>query len=126
MSKLSEYIALIPKGIKNADKFISGVINDVKLEYRLLPSDQQEEIIRRRLICSTCPFMSKNAEYSKEYKELHGESYITDRQDNHCTFCGCPLAYRTASLDMPCGIQDWNDEHSDSPLPLKWNIYDNT
>lgn len=120
MSKISEYLSLLPSGLKNIDKFIEGVINDVSLEFSLLSEENKDIIVKRRLICSSCPYMSKNANNFPDYKELHKEDYKTDREDNHCTFCGCPLAFRTASLDMQCGIKEWNEEQPNKQLPIKW------
>jgi len=62
--------------------------------------------------------MSRNA--VKGY-EIDGKTdvYKTDRDDDHCIWCGCPIASRTASLEMNCGIQNYNYENQ-ADLPLKW------
>ncbi len=62
--------------------------------------------------------MSKNAE--KGY-EISGkkEVYETDRDDEHCIWCGCPTASRTASLEMNCGIENYNAQFNKNE-PLKW------
>lgn len=125
MSKLSEYLALIPKGVSNLKQVLEGVVNDVAMEFSLLGEEERDVIIKRRLTCLSCPYMSKNANTSPEYFSLMGEHYTTDREDSHCSFCGCPLSFRTASLDMDCGIEDYNEEHPDTPLPLKWTKYEN-
>lgn len=123
MSRLIEYIKLLPEGLKNAPSVVEGIVNNVKLEFGTLDEDKKEEIVRRRVICKGCPFMSENAKSSKEYKELLGSSYTSDRTDEHCTFCGCPLETRTASLTKPCGISSWNKNHKDNTLTLKWEAY---
>jgi hypothetical protein len=123
MSKWSEYLRLLPEGLKNIPSIIEGVLNDVNLEYGSLDEDKREEIVRRRIICKGCPFMSENAKTSPEYKELTGSNYHTDRDDEHCTFCGCPIDTRTAALSKPCGINSWNRNHKDKPLTLKWEPY---
>ena len=103
MSKLGEYLALIPRGMKNVPQILEAVTNQVKMELGTLPKEKQEVIIGRRMICATCPYMSKNA--VKGY-EIEGKSdiYETDRDDEHCIWCGCPIASRTASLEMVCRL----------------------
>jgi hypothetical protein len=59
MSKLSEYIALIPRGIKNIPQILEAVSNQTRMELGYLPKQKVDVIIGRRLICATCPYMSK-------------------------------------------------------------------
>lgn len=113
MSKLSEYIKLVPNGLKNIDKVIEALTNQVKMELGTLPKEEQEVIIGRRLICQTCPFNSKNAVLMGFYK--------TERTDEHCIHCGCPIITRTASLESNCGIEEYNKKHSENKLTLKWS-----
>jgi len=115
MSKISEYLKLIPEGLKNIDKVAEAVINQVKSSYGGLPEDEVEEITRRRLICAACPFMSKNA--------VEAGIYTTKREDEHCIHCGCPISTRTASLLSECGIASYNRKHPESPMELKWTVY---
>jgi hypothetical protein len=103
MSRLSEYLALVPRGIKNLPQILEAVTNQVKMEMGALPKEKQDIIVGRRLICATCPYMSRK----------------TDRDDDHCIWCGCPIASRTASLEMNCGIQNYNFENK-ADIPLKW------
>jgi hypothetical protein len=123
MSKLTEYIRLVPKGIPNVGNIIKGIINNVELKYGLLSKDQKDEIIRRRIICYGCPYNDINAKESKEYFDLIGTHYSSDRSDRHCSFCGCPINIRTSSLECDCGIEAWNSEHSDKNIDLKWKRY---
>lgn len=118
MSRLSEYLALVPRGIKNLPQILEAVTNQVKMEMGSLPKEKQDIIVGRRLICATCPYMSRNA--VKGY-EIDGKTdvYKTDRDDDHCIWCGCPIASRTASLEMNCGIQNYNHENQ-KDIPLKW------
>ena len=126
MSRLTEFLSLLPKGLHNADKVLEGMINQIKNEYKQLPEDQQEEILRRQLICQECPFNSINATTSKEYKELTGKHYETDRKGLHCSFCGCPMKTKISSLSSDCGITDYNEEFPNNKQPLKWEAYNNT
>lgn len=112
MSKLGEYIKLLPKGIHNLPKIIEAVTNLAKMELGTLPQEDLEVIVGRRLICTTCPFMSKNAEKAGVYK--------TDRPDEHCSLCSCPISTKTASLESNCGIEEYNNNNPDNPMELKW------
>ena len=119
MSKLSEYVSLLPEAFPSSIKIMKAIINDVKLHYNHLPEEKKKEIIRRRKICKECPFNSRNSEYSKEYYLLTGAHYRTDREDEHCSFCGCPVTTRTASLGSNCGIEFWNKNNPSKQLELK-------
>lgn len=121
MSKLTEYLKLIPKGVKNLDKIVSSVYNNAN--FSNLSLDKQEEIIIRRAKCAGCPFMSKNAPSSKEYKKLTGKHYSSSRNDEHCSFCGCPTLLRTAALEKNCGAEDWNEDNPNNKIPLMWESY---
>lgn len=112
MSKFSEYIKLIPKGLKNLDKIIEGINNQVKMELGTLPETDENVIIGRRLICEYCPFNSKNA--------TTAGWYVSSRTDEHCVHCGCPIKTKTASLDANCGIEEYNKQNPNFQIPLKW------
>lgn len=112
MSYLSETLSLIVKGIPNIGKIAEGVKNQIKIELGTIPEADLEVITARRLICLTCSFMSKNAEVKGVYK--------TDRNYEHCIHCGCPTATRTAALEANCGIEEYNKNNPDNPMPLKW------
>jgi hypothetical protein len=112
MSKLTEYLKLIPSGVKNLPQIVEALTNQVKIELGTIPQEDLEVIVGRRAICKTCPFMSVNAQ--------HLGVYTTSRTDEHCIHCGCPTSTRTASLDSNCGIEDFNLENPDTPLNLKW------
>lgn len=124
MSSIEEYIKLIPKGIPHSLDILESIVNGARMKLGNLPKDQLEEIVRRRFICSTCPFMSKNATTSPEYLSLTGNSYTTERTDEHCAFCGCSTSMRTRALDAVCGASSWNDDHPDNEISLKWTKYD--
>ena len=115
MSKLSEYIQMIKDGIPNIGQILEGVTNQVRMEFNTIPEDEQDEIIRRRLICETCPLMSVNA--------VKLGTYNTKRTDKHCTACGCPISTRTASLTSDCGIDVFNKANPNNTMPLKWEAY---
>lgn len=119
MSKLGEYLALIPRGIKNIPQILEAVTNQARMEFGTMPKETQDIIIGRRMICSTCPYMSSNAVNGYEIQGKK-DKYVTDRNDEHCIWCGCPILTRTASLDSKCGIDNYNMEFGKDET-LKWD-----
>lgn len=118
MSKLLEYIKLLPLGVANIEAIAEGLINNVKLENGSLDQDKVEEIARRRLICSQCPFMSGNAQKIMDFK--------TSRTEDFCTLCYCPIKGKTAALSEICGAEYYNKKHPEKPaIDVKWFPYDN-
>jgi len=115
MGILIEYLKALKKGLENPEKVLEGWINDAKLQRGTLSDDETEEIIRRRVICNECPFMSKNA--------VEAGNYHTSREDEHCIHCSCPIKKKTASLESNCGIEEFNKRNSKNQLPLKWEKY---
>ena len=116
MGIINEYLHLIPNALKNADKITESIINHVKNKYDLLSKEEQDEIIRRRFICATCPFNSKNATENGWYK--------SERIDDHCTQCGCNLELKTECLTCNCGNEAYNQSHpKETPLELKWTVF---
>jgi len=112
MSKLTEYIKMFIEGTKSPMAVAEGIINATRMEYGLLPKEEQDEIIRRRLICASCPMMSKNR-----------ENYKTSRTEQHCTLCSCPILTKTASLDSSCGAKTYNERHPEDIKPILWEKY---
>lgn len=117
MSIIKDYLKLIPLALHNHTKIIEGIVNTVKLNHGSLPIQEQEEIIRRRAICETCPFASHNAEKDPL------QNYKSSRLDKHCTMCGCNLELKSASLESNCGIDIYNQSHPDNQMELKWTKY---
>lgn len=120
MSKLVEYLKLLPRGLANADKVLEGLWNEVKSLNGSLPEDEQQEILRRRLICKSCPFYSLNANTSEEYFNVFNKHYNTDRVDSHCSVCGCNEQMKTSSLESDCGIKQSEETKE---LDFKWTKY---
>jgi len=112
MSRIGEYLNMLKEGLKSPSHVVEGITNVVKMKYGHLPPDEQEEIVRRRLICQQCPFMSANK-----------ENYETKRLDDHCTLCSCTILTKTASLDSTCGAKTHNERHPEAPLPVLWEQY---
>ena len=115
MGKLIEYLKALKQAVKNPDLVLEGWINDAKLQNSELTEDEMDEIIRRRAICHECPFMSINA--------IAAGNYITQRTDEHCMHCFCPITKKTASLSSNCGIEVYNVRNKNNKMPLKWEAY---
>lgn len=125
LNKLTEYLKLVPKGVKNSENIIKGIINNVKFNNGNLTEEEQEEIIKRRIICSNCPFNSTNAPISEEYKDLYnGQKYETERIDLHCAICACNIHWKTAVMDEQCGLQYYNDVNPNRKQELKWKKFE--
>ena len=127
MSKLLEYIRLIPKGLSNPMAIIEGVSNNIKMQNGNLPEDEHNEIVRRRLICMNCPFNNINAKTSEEYFDLYnGQHYVTEREDLHCANCSCNIDWKTAALGEDCGLSYYNDLNPQNKQELKWTKFEKT
>lgn len=122
MSKFTEYLKLLPKGLSNPKQVLEGWINDYNFDN--LPKEEIEVILNRRSICEECPLNSINAMTSKEHKDLFGFNYITEREELHCSICSCPIKQKTASLSSDCGLEYYNENNPDNKQPLKWNKYE--
>jgi len=110
MGKLSEYIALFPRGYKNIPNIIDGIVTNAKIELGMISERELNIIIKRRIICNTCPYNSKNAQKEEGYV-ISGEKmppYKSDRDDEHCILCGCVISLKTASIDEVCGVHNYN------------------
>lgn len=125
MSRLKDYIDLVKRGLPNIDKIAEGVINQVKEELGALSPEEQEEIVRRRLICQSCPIFSLNAKKDQaEYKKLFNEDFKFDSiRNTYCGSCGCEYKTRTASLSSECGLSYYNELHPENTQELKWKTY---
>ena len=110
--KFLEFLKLIPEGMHNPSLVIEGAVNAVKAKYSLLPEDEQEEIVRRRLICASCPFSSRNKEGARQ------------KGFDYCTLCSCPIEQKSSALGASCGAKTWNERHPDKEsIEVKWGPY---
>jgi hypothetical protein len=123
MSQITEYLKLLPKALPNADKIIKGIVTEVQYKRGFLKEEEKAELVRRRVICAGCPFMSNNAKTSEEYLSLTGKNYKTARKEDHCSFCGCGIKRRTSSFEANCGAETWNKENPDKTIALKWTEF---
>lgn len=117
-----EYLSAFGKAVNdNPSKLVEGIWNSVT-RLGFLNELEKQEVARRRLICTMCPFMSTNAKSSHEYKELFGDNYKSDRVDEHCSLCGCNIELKTASLVSKCGIAN-SKEALNKGYSIKWYPY---
>ena len=124
MNPFKEYVTMSLKGIKSIDKVIEGVATSTLKSFDML-SDEKKQIISDRMdLCFDCPFNSRNAPTSDEYKQLTGDHYVTTRRELHCSLCGCVCTLKVASLSSNCGIEYWNLRNPQKQLPLKWESAD--
>jgi len=126
MSRYLEYAKLALRGFKDIDKIAESVLTQVKSAYGNLPQEEQEEIAKRKLICSTCPFFSLNLINSdKEYQKLYNEPFDFNGREGekYCGICGCPEEMRVSSLSSNCGLEYYNEEHPENIQELKWKAF---
>lgn len=113
---IKEYLKLIPNIFKDFKNIVKGWFNNYN--FNKLTKEQQEEVLKRRSICKECPFNSKNAKTSDEYKAIFGTNYSTKRMELHCSLCSCPIKQLTISLESECGL---SKNKKTKFLKLKWN-----
>lgn len=106
---------LLPLALKNKEEILDAITTRVKKIAGKLSEDEQEEIIRRKLICASCNFNSKNAKILSDYK--------TERVDDHCILCSCNIDFKTESLMSNCGIEMWNLKNPDEKMVLRWETF---
>lgn len=123
MSQIAEYLKLLPKALPNADKILKGIVTEVQFKMGKLSEEEKVELIKRRVMCKGCPFMSINTNTSEEYKSLTGKEYTSSRKEEHCSFCGCGINRRTSSFESECGAETWNKENPNNTIPLKWTKF---
>ena len=120
---IGEYLNMVKNGVKNGDKIIEALWVSAQMKENNVGSTITEEavaeILKRKDICATCPFNSRNA--SKE------RSYTSTLPFEHCTLCKCRIGYDDSKeycLSCNCGIEAWNQRNPDKPAqPLKWTAF---
>jgi hypothetical protein len=118
---IKELFSLAGKGIKNFDKIVEGVWNEINL--KTLSEAQKKEILNRTKACAECPYNSINARNSEEYFKLYGKHYHSSRKDEHCGICGCVLKYKITSFSSNCGLETHNQRHPETKQELKWKAF---
>ncbi|XAI97421.1 hypothetical protein [Leptolyngbya phage Lbo-JY46] len=112
LESLKAYIKLLPTAVKNADQIAEGLWN--KLNSQGLNDVEKEVIIKRALICESCPYNSKNVT-DPEIK--------SERPDDHCIHCGCNIDLKIHCLSCRCGIEVYNAKNPENKIEVKWQPY---
>lgn len=99
MGVFKEYLDAVYNGLKNLPNVVEGNINYYKNEFGALSLDKKTEAERRYTICHTCPFNSLNAK----------SFYPTQRTDEHCGVCKCPIEKKVMSFNERCGLSHITD-----------------
>ena len=101
------------------DRYSATVENDVLKIY--IP-----EVIPKYKNINNCAYkniMLNVMDKTKEYKDLFGVNYKTDREDEHCSICSCNSILKTSSLGSDCGLSYYNETHPDNIQELKFTKY---
>lgn len=96
MGLLDEKYEMMKRGMKNISNVVDGNFNYYLDKFGGLSKTKKAEAERRYEICSSCPFNSKNA-------PKHG-FYETERTDEHCSVCLCPIEKKVMAFDEQCGL----------------------
>lgn len=125
MSILKDYLNIVKAGIKNRDKIIEAiqisamVKNAENGKLATISEEAIAEIMRRKEICASCPFNSKNAK--KAGLQIPHAPY-----EEFCIHCLCRIGADDSKeycLSCKCGISEWNRLNPDKQLPLKWEAF---
>jgi hypothetical protein len=117
---LSEYLVAVRNGIQNGDKIIEGLMIAAQVRNKEISDEALAEILRRKDICSSCPFNSKNAKEAKTYN--------SSLPYEHCILCSCRIGYDDSKeycLSCNCGVTVWNKNHPDKKMEVKWTAFEN-
>lgn len=106
MGVFKEYLQMAKNGVKNISNVAEGNFNMLIDSIGLLPEDQQAEADRRYAICKHCPFMSLNAKAIGFYK--------TERVDQHCSVCKCPIEAKVMAFNDSCGLNLLEDKRDEN------------
>lgn len=115
MSILGDYLKVVKNGIKNGDKIIEALKISSLVKNGTATEEQIAEILRRKDICATCPFNSKNA-------KIHGFKPLA-LPFQHCIHCSCRIGgdnTKEYCLSCNCGLTEWNKANPNAQIPLKW------
>lgn len=119
---IGEYITAVRRGIENGDKIVEALITAAQVKNGNISEGALAEIMRRKDICASCPFNSKNA-------KLAG-TYNSSLPYEHCILCSCRLGGNDTKeycLSCECGIAVWNKNHGQlQKMEVKWGPYDVT
>lgn len=129
---IGEYVNMVKNGVKNGDKIIEGIRtaalvkeqtkrNDLGETGDVIISDEAiAEIMKRKDLCASCEFNSRNAKAQRNYS--------SSLPFEHCTLCKCRIGYEDGKeycLSCNCGILAWNERNPTlPPMELKWTAFE--
>lgn len=117
-NKIKDYLTVVKNGIANGDKIIESIWVSTQVKNGTVSEKAVAEIMKRKEICAGCPFNSLNAA-ANGMKPL-------DVSFQHCILCTCRIGgddTKEYCLSCKCGISEYNRQHPDKPLPLKWEAF---
>ena len=97
-----EKLEMVRKGMQNPLNVIAGNFNYYLDAFGALDKGKKAEAERRYAICKVCPFMSSNAK--QVIPEAGISFYPTNRDDEHCGACKCPIEKKVMAFDEKCGL----------------------
>lgn len=121
VKSIGEYLNAVKLGIQNGDKIIEALTISTQAKNGKISDEALAEIWRRKDICETCPFNSKNAKAAKTYN--------SSLPYEHCILCKCRVGYDDSKeycLSCTCGVQVWNEQNPNQKMEVKWESFDPT
>jgi hypothetical protein len=121
MSKFKEFFNMREKIWKNLPNIAEGFYNAFLDDLDVLPEEKKKEAEHRIETCTGCKYMSYNA-------KAQGLS-TTEREDPHCTICGCLMKKKAFSFSEECPL---NQVVVKDNIPYQlggnpvWGFYQNT
>lgn len=118
-------------------KIFEGWSNKFKEHFDLLAPEKVQVANKRKTICESCPFNSKNVKQDdSEYRVMVIQGYMSLGASNvkvnpyqshlpyeHCVWCGCEIEAKCLSFSSNCGIEDYNKNYNRN-CELKWESVD--
>jgi predicted nucleic acid-binding Zn ribbon protein len=120
MSKIKDWLTVVKAGVKNGDKIVEAIWVSTQIKNEGQVSvEAVAEIMKRKEICASCPYNSKNA-------PEHGLTAL-DVPFQHCIFCACRIGgddTKEYCLSCNCGIKEYNKRNPETPMELKWSAFE--
>ena len=105
---MKDEIKALMKKKKNFKNVLEGWTNLAKDTLNQLSKEDKEIALKRKEICESCIFYSKNAINMLEYK--------TTLVYDHCSVCKCPIPAKVMSLNSNCGLEEFSFNPNDEDL----------
>lgn len=118
LKTVKDYTEAVINGITNGDKIIEALIISAKVKNGSgeITPEELAEILRRKEICESCQFNSKNATAKGTYSSTLAYT--------HCCLCKCRIGYEDSKeycLSCNCGAEAFNEANPHlKPIEVKW------